>query len=84
MVRKPWHWDLPSGNAYKRVFETWNIRDYQSVMYTKQQVMDALEEAKRDYDGTYDDHRAWRRNWENDQRNNFYRKYTLRYYYYAK
>ena len=25
--------DLPSGSAYKRVFESWNIHDYKSLLF---------------------------------------------------
>jgi len=99
MVRRPWRWDLPSGSAYKRVMNTWNIRDYSSVMYTKQQVMDAIEEAKREYEGNLHDHKRKRirRFWDSegrpteyqvqatkDREFNWSRKYMLRYYYYAK
>ncbi len=70
-ARRPWYWDTPSGNAYRKITDPWDIRDYKFVYYTKAEVARAIDDAKaRIGRDTY-----------------YYRyqkKYTLRYYYYAK
>lgn len=70
-ARRPWHWDIPSGNAYRKLTDPWDIRDFKSVYYTKAQVADAIKDAE-----------------DRIGRDTYYlryqKKYTLKYYYYAK
>ncbi len=70
-ARRPWHWDTPSGKAYRKLTDSWEIRDYVCTFYTRAEVNRAIEKAKED-EGK--DTRYYQ----------FNRKYTLRYYYYAK
>ena len=73
-ARRPWHWDIPSGNAYRKLTDPWDIRDYKSVYYTKAEVNRRIEKAEADMEN---EGHAWHPWWN-------YRKYTLRYYYYSK
>ena len=88
LVRKPWHWDLPSGSAYRRVLDPWTIRDHQCVLYTKQQVMDEIEEAEQELRYEMPPHKDWRRGIITEGLNFSWlgrlRKHTLMYYYYSK
>lgn len=81
-ARRRWHWDIPSGNAYRRLTDPWDIRDYKSVYYSKREVDNHIKEAIHDYLGKdIPEHRTRYHSFRNLE---YYRKYTLRYYYYAK
>lgn len=81
-VRRPWNWGIDSGNAYRRLFNSWTLRDYVSCYYTKQAVMDAIEENDRELAGMDHPHEMPYGNFRaQDPR---YRKHSLLYYYYAK
>jgi hypothetical protein len=80
-ARKPWYWDTPSGGAYKKITDPWDIRDYKSVYYTKQAVQDAIDDAIRDINNTEYDHQYRYRTVAGQVRRN---RYALRYWYYSK
>jgi hypothetical protein len=82
-ARRPWYWDTPSGSAYRRITDPWDIRDYKSVYYTHQSVADAIEKNDRELNGGTYAHEHPYKAWELTSFNH-YKKYSFRYYYYAK
>jgi len=85
-ARRPWNWDTPSGGAYKLITNPWDIRDFKSVYYTRQDVDRAIENHLRQVEGRdYPHERShhWSGVFHKDIADRF-RKYGLYYYYYSK
>ena len=35
--------DVPNGNAYKKIYESWDIHDYKCLLHTKREILDWVE-----------------------------------------
>lgn len=46
-ARRPWHWDISSGMAYKKLTDRWSICDWNCRYYSEAEVDRAIEDRKR-------------------------------------
>ena len=48
-ARRPWHWDISNGMAYKKLTERWNICDWNFRYYSKAEVDREVERHVKEY-----------------------------------
>lgn len=73
------YWNISSGSSYKKITNSWDIRDWKWVRYSHTQVFFEIVEAKKRLEECKESKHKIA-----NATLSFYKKTTLKYYYYAK
>ena len=80
-ARRPWHWDISSGMAYKKLTDRWNICDWNFRYYSDGEVTRAIQDSMKQHLKWTSDNGDDREYWTAQKLKKFI---TPRYRYYMK